>query len=134
MDITSFDDLLTAASQQPIPQRLLLLFATADLPPDATEAQKLNFADGLGGSLTPLMSVDKDPADVSSFAQLAMEADSMSPSWDLVLVAALQNGSGQPISIQMVDDALERMTQRVHQGQVEGLIPFNRLGETVNLH
>lgn len=133
MHISTFDDLLAAARQQPVAQRLLLLFAKAELPPDATDVQKLHFANGHGGVLTPIMSVDKGPQDIASFTQLVAEADQMSPDWQLVFVAALQNSQGQPITSGMVDDALTRMTQAVHQGQVEGLIPFNRQGDAVNL-
>jgi hypothetical protein len=38
MDITTFDDLLTAARAQPQPQRLLFVFAGIELPDDATAA------------------------------------------------------------------------------------------------
>ena len=36
MNISSFDDLLTLARQQPTPQRLLFVFAGIELPADST--------------------------------------------------------------------------------------------------
>lgn len=50
MDISSFDDLLHAARAQPEPQRLLFVFAAAELPDDATPAQRARFAAGQGGA------------------------------------------------------------------------------------
>ena len=51
MEISSFDDLLQAACRQPQPQRLLFVFAGAELPDDATPAQQADFAAGHGGAL-----------------------------------------------------------------------------------
>ena len=61
MNITSFDDLLTAARAQPEPQRLLFVFAAAELADDSTEEQRLQFEAGQGGALVPVMTVDKAP-------------------------------------------------------------------------
>jgi hypothetical protein len=133
MHISTFQDLLTLARQQPIPQRLLCLFAKAELPPDASPSQQADFDAGQGGFLTPLMGVDKAPEDISTFTQLVAEADHVSPHWHLVFVAALQNPHGQPIDAAMVDQALADMTEAVHQGQVGAFIPFNRQGDAVHL-
>lgn len=46
MDISSFDDLLRAAQQQPEPQRLLFVFASADLPDHSTPEQRARFQAG----------------------------------------------------------------------------------------
>ena len=58
MDKTShFDQLLLAAAAQPEPQRLLFVFATAELPEDATPAQRERFAAGGGGTLSPVVNL-----------------------------------------------------------------------------
>ena len=44
MNITSFDDLLRAAKAQPEPQRLLFVFTGAELPADASDTQREQFA------------------------------------------------------------------------------------------
>ncbi len=46
MNITCFDDLLQAARAQPTPQRLLFVFAQAELPADSTPAQRERFEQG----------------------------------------------------------------------------------------
>jgi hypothetical protein len=43
MDISTFDDLLAAARTQPLPQRLLMVFAAVELPDDATPAERAAF-------------------------------------------------------------------------------------------
>ncbi|MEO8923737.1 MAG: ribonucleotide reductase subunit alpha, partial [Caldimonas sp.] len=40
MSISSFDDLLRAAREQPEPQRLLFVFAGAELPDDSSAVQQ----------------------------------------------------------------------------------------------
>ena len=46
--IRSFDDLMRAARQQPEPQRLLFVFAGAELPDDSSPEQRRRFAAGAG--------------------------------------------------------------------------------------
>ena len=92
MQISNFNDLLSAARQQAIPQRLLFLFASVELPSGASEKEQKDFANGSGGSLVPLMSVDKSPESIVSFGQLSDEANSYAPDWKFVFVAALQIG------------------------------------------
>ncbi|MDO9479321.1 MAG: ribonucleotide reductase subunit alpha, partial [Hydrogenophaga sp.] len=58
MNIATFDDLLSAARAQPLPQRLLLVFAGIELPDDATPTERAGFERGEGGALVPQMCVD----------------------------------------------------------------------------
>lgn len=74
MDISSFDDLLHLARQQPEPQRPLFVFTAVDLPDDATAAQHARFEAAQGGALVPLMCVDKTPQELPSFAALVEDA------------------------------------------------------------
>ena len=133
MEISHFNDLLAAARQQPDAQRLLLVFAGATLPADATPEQLARFEAGESGELAPLMCVDKDPAVLQDFAALKAEAAAMGPEWALVFAAAM-SGRGQlaPAAAQ-VEAALQRMVEAVKSGQLEGLIPFDRQGEAVQL-
>ena len=62
MNIEHFDDLLAMARAQREPQRLLMVFTTAECEADATPEQRAAHAAGSGGVLRPLMCVDKDPA------------------------------------------------------------------------
>lgn len=133
MEISHFNDLLAAARQQPDAQRLLMVFAAATLPPDATAEQRARFEASESGELAPLMCVDKDPADLEDFAALRAEASAMGQEWALVFVAAL-SGQGRlaPASTQ-VEAALTRMVELVKTGQLSGMIPFDQQGEAVQL-
>lgn len=133
MEITNFDDLLSAARQQAQPQRLLLVFAGASLPVDATAEQRARFEAGESGELAPLMCVDKDPSTLAGFAALADEASGAGPPWALVFAAALSGQGGQAPAASLVHAALQRMVEAVKAGDLSGLIPFDRQGEAVQL-
>lgn len=133
MDIRHFNDLLTAARGQPDAQRLLLVFAGATLPSDATPEQRASFEAGESGELSPLMCVDKDPAELTDFAALADEAAGMGQPWVLVFAAALGGTGQQPPAMQQIDGALQRMVDSVKAGRLGGMIPFDRQGLAVQL-
>ena len=133
MNITTFDDLLRAARHQPEPQRLLLVFAGASLPADASAEQRAAFAAGEGGELAPLMCVDKDPHALASFAALAAEAETLGPPWTLVFAAALAGRAPLPPSDSQVDAALQQMVEAVRGGDVARYLPFDRQGRAVHL-
>ena len=59
MTISNFDDLLLAACDQPQGQRLLLVFAVADLPDDCTPEQHANFEQGTGGAQATVLGVSE---------------------------------------------------------------------------
>ena len=82
MNITTFDDLLATARQQREPQRLLFVFAAAELPEGSTPEQAARFESGQGGALAPLMCVDKTPEELLSFAALAGEAQQFGQAWN----------------------------------------------------
>jgi hypothetical protein len=133
MDIQTFDDLLAAARQQSEPQRLLLVFVGAGLPADATEEQRTRHAAGESGELTPLMCVDKDPGEISSFGALADEASGMGADWRLVFAGALAGTGGRLPRPSEVEAALQRMVDSVKSGRLASLIPFDRQGDAVLL-
>jgi len=126
-----FHQLLQAAAQQLQPQRLLFVLAAAELPADASAAQRTAHQRGEGGTLSPLMCVDKSPAALSSFAALAEEARQAGPPWDLMFVAALSGQGGDEPAQADVEAAMKRMVERIHQGQIDGLLVLDRLGEPV---
>lgn len=133
MNIQSFDDLLHAARQQPDPQRLLLVFAGASLPDNASAQQRADFEAGLGGELAPLMCVDKDPQALASFEALKAEAQTLGPAWTLVFAAALAGRAPLPPSDSQVDMALQQMVEAVRGGEVSRFLPFDRDGHAVRL-
>jgi hypothetical protein len=133
MNISSFDDLLAAARLQAESQRLLFVFASAELPEDSTPEQAARFAAGQGGALTPLMCVDKAPDEISSFAALAEESRQFGQEWALVFVASLGGQGGRAPSSQDADVPLQRMVNAIKAGTVSQFLPFNAQGEPVML-
>ena len=133
MDISSFDDLLRAAREQPEPQRLLFVFAGAEAPDDATAEQRARFQAGQGGALTPLMSVDKAPEELATFAALVEESREFGQDWAIVFVAGLSGRGGRAPSSEEAGRSLERMIESITTGSFAAFLPFNRLGEPVRL-
>ena len=133
MEISHFNDLLAAARQQSEPQRLLLMFARASLPADASAEQRARFKTGEAGELEPLMCVAKDPATLADFDSLAAEAAVAGPAWALVFAAALSGQGGVPPAASQVDAALQHMVESLKSGKLSGLIPFDREGMAVQL-
>ena len=133
MTISNFDDLLKTALQQTQPQRLLFVFASADLPEDATSAQRVSFLAGQGGALVPNLCVDKPPEELDSFADLVQESLEFSKAWSIVFVAALSGSAGVAPTAETAEKALQRMVEAIKAGTLGSLIPFDREGETVSL-
>ncbi len=134
MEITSFDDLLRMAMQQPALQRLLLVFCKAELPDDANAQQKAEFEAGEGGLLVPVASVDKFPESLYSFASLSAETVQHGIEWDVLFVAAMDRKKDEgPQQIAQVDQTLEAMVSAVKAAQVRNFIPFDPTGAVVAL-
>jgi len=134
MNIASFEDLLNAARQQSQPQRLLFVFAGAELPDDATAEQRAAFAEGHGGALAPLMCADKAPEELTSFKSLVDESAQFGSAWAIVFVAAMSGQAGvQPTSAQ-AEAPLQKMVEAIKAGQIGAYLPFDREGLPVNLH
>ncbi|MBT9512093.1 MAG: ribonucleotide reductase subunit alpha [Acidovorax sp.] len=136
MEIASFDDLLHAARMQPEPQRLLFVFAAAELPDDATPAQRAHFEAGQGGALVPLMCVDKTPQELASFSALVEEAQQFTApghDWAMVFAAALSGTLNQAPTSADAEAPLQRMVDAIKGGAHGAYIPFNRQGQPVRL-
>lgn len=131
MDISSFDDLLMAARAQPQPQRLLFVFAGAELPDDATPAQRAHFEQGEGGALVPLMCVDKSIAELTNFGALREESREMGQSWQIVFAAALSGTGGRALTANDAKEPLKRMEDAIRRGAFDNYIPFDQLGQPV---
>jgi hypothetical protein len=128
MNISSFDDLLRAAREQPEPQRLLFVFADAALPDDATAEQRARFEQGEGGELIPLMSVDKRPEELDTFAALVEESRQFGRDWAIVFVAGLSGRGGCAPTSDEADQSLQRMIEAIKTGAFGAFMPFDRQG------
>lgn len=129
---THFQQLLQAASVQPEPQRLLFVFARAELPPDATQAQRDEFRAGRGGALEPLACVDKGLDDLTSFEALVAESRYACPPWQVVFVAGLPGRDGRMPSPETVDAGLDAMVEGVRAGRFGGFLALNPAGEPLS--
>jgi len=129
---TPFDQLLRAAAEQPHPQRLLFVFASAELPDDSTPAQRQRFEAGHGGALTPVICVDKAPAELTRFDALLAESRKAGPPWQVVFAAGLSGCDGQPPSQPKIERALSALVERVRNGRIEGLLALDAAGQVLD--
>lgn len=135
MDITSqFELLLRSAAAQPEPQRLLFVFAQAGLPDDATPAQHAHFTAGGGGTLTPVMYVDKGLEELAGYPAFVAESHEAGPAWHVVFAAGLSGRDGRAPSADQVEHALQTMLERVRGGMIEGLLALAPSGEALHFH
>jgi hypothetical protein len=133
MSLDSFSDLLNAARQQPQPQRLLFVFAGAELPDDATPAQRAAFAAGQGGALAPLMCADKTPDELQSFDALVAESEQFGQPWAIVFAAGMPGQGGVAPTSAQAEVPLQKMVEAIKAGKISAYLPFNREGQAVNL-
>jgi hypothetical protein len=133
MNILNFDDLLQAARAQPEAQRLLFVFTGAELPENSSPAQQERFHAGEGGSLVPLMCVDKLPDELTCFAALAQESNQFGHTWSLVFAAALSGSMGQIPTTEEADEPLQRMVESIKEGKLGDFISFDTQGQSVQL-
>lgn len=134
MNILHFDDLLQAARAQAMPQRLLLVFARAELPHDCTAQQRADFQRGQGGALAPQMCVDKSPSDLQSFAQLKQEAAQFLGDWQALLASSLTGSVNAEPDEASVEQALEDMVATIKAGQLSHMLAFDAQGQTLALN
>lgn len=133
MEIRTFSDLLTAARSQQEPQRLLLVFAVAECPGDATAAEQAAFARGEGGALTPVVCVDKLPSEITSFEALKTESANAISHWDILFVAALDGRAGIAPNSDEAVGPLRMMSESIRVGHVARFVAVDPTGELVQL-
>lgn len=131
-DTSHFEQLIRAAADQSEPHQLLFVFAAAELPDDASAAQKERFLAGQGGALSPLMCVDKAPRAIAGFAALAEEADRAGPPWTIVFAAGLGGQGGSAPGKAEIDQALQMMVEAVRDGAFARFAAYDRTGDPVS--
>lgn len=133
MSLESFDDLLAEARRQLEPQRLLLVFSHAELPPDATAAERDAFERGEGGALAPSVCVDKLPDEIGSFAALDDEARSIGVNWDVLFVAAMGGRGGHAPNSDEAVQPLRMMVEQIKGGRTSRFLCVDKQGQLVQL-
>lgn len=138
--LASFEELVRAAREQPMPQRLLLVFVKAVLPADASPDQATRFRSRQGGALVPVMYADKGAHELVDFRSLVAEAShtvaalgrGVEADWDLVVVGCLGGHGGEEPAPREVEAALGDLLRAIRTGRPLGhLIAFDRQGEPV---
>ena len=133
MTLRNFADLLDAARHQDQPQRMLLVFAQAELPRDATAAEKARFERGEGGALAPKVCVDKAPDEIGDFAALQAEAARTGVDWDVLFVAALPGRGGHAPGTDGALQPLRMMVEAIRGGRIADFLAVDRHGELLVL-
>ncbi|ODU44475.1 ribonucleotide reductase subunit alpha [uncultured Aquimonas sp.] len=133
MSLENFDDLLAESRRQAEPQRLLLVFAQAELPPDATVDEREAFKRGEGGALAPSVCVDKLPEEIGTFAALIDEARSIGVHWDVIFVAAMGGRGGHAPNSDEAVQPLRMMVEQIKGGRIGRFLCVDRQGQLVQL-
>ncbi len=129
MIISSFKDLLHVARQQEQPQRLLFMFAKAELPSGKTLAQKRASENQQGGELRAVMCVDKLPEELSDFEHLVAESKHTGKDWDVVFVTSMSGQGGVAPSSDAASRPLDMMVESLRNGNIGQYLAFNQAGE-----
>ena len=133
MALSTFTDLLEAARSQSEPQRLLLVFAVAELPRDATDEEKARFARGEGGALAPRVCVDKRPDEIGSFQALLEESRGALDHWDILFVAAMDGRGGIAPNPDEAVQPMRMMVEQIKGGRIARFAAVDRNGQLVDL-
>ena len=133
MNISSYEDLLKAANAQAAPQRMLFVFAEAELPGDHSKDQQERYKARKGGALTPVVCVDKLASEQCSFASLVEESRQTGKSWDIVFVACMDAKPGLGHDGDDTERTLKSMVKSIQDGSIGKFLAFNQQGELIRL-
>lgn len=134
LNIANYDALLSAARQQPEPQRMLFVFAQSELPEEHDSNQAQRFNAGQGGALNPIMYVDKTLEQLGSFSDLVAESLQMGQPWQIVFVAALAGHGGALPSSEEAQAAMDMMVKSVQQGLLSNFLAYDRDGNQMRFY
>ena len=124
MSISSFVDLLAAAAEQPQAQRLLFMFAKAEMPQGQVGSLSQQ-----GGELSAVMCVDKSPEELSDFEHLVAESKHTGKTWDVVFVTSMSGQGGLAPSSDAASRPLDMMVESLRNGNIGQYLAFNQAGE-----
>lgn len=126
-DVSNFESLLHAAQQHDEPQRLLFLFLQTSEVSDGEDGE------GQRGFLTPIMCVDKDLPDLTTFEALVEESKKFGPDWSIVLVTSLCGQGGEYPSNKITEQALDMMVKTVESGgDLSNFVAFEKSGNMLH--
>ena len=127
--LSNFSTLLEMANEQPDPQRLLFLFASAKT------TNKSRKQDDKKGTIEPTMVVDKLPEEITNFSSLVNEADGIDKNWDFVFIASLGGEKRKAPSSEDAEPYLNKMTNDVMTGSnIMQYVVFDRKENPIELN
>ena len=109
-----FKDLLKMTSEQAQPQRLLLLFANAESINHKKSKKHQR------GTISPVMCVDKLASDLTTFASLVKEADTIEKKWNFVFISSLSGENNLPPTSEEAEPFLNKMANDIESGNEIG--------------
>ncbi len=132
VEITDYDSLLSVAAMQVQPQHFLFVFLKKSLPEDHKGDEEFRYTVGLGGALTPVMTLNKPLNELTNFTDLVTESKQQNREWDLVSVAVLSGqGSVMPTDKEALAQ-LEIMMKTVESGgDLSKYMTFDKSGVPV---
>jgi len=126
--IKLFKELLSMTNEQVEPQRLLFLFANAESINEKKSKKHQR------GTISPIMCVDKLPADLSTFSALVKEADAIEKNWNFVFIASLSGENGKAPTEDEAEPFLNKMTNDIETGNGIGrYVIFDREENAIEL-
>lgn len=131
MFISSYDELIAAAKQQPEPQRLLFVFTRVELPEQHSSEEAERFRDGQGGNLVPAFCVDIPADELGSFVELVEESKQAGQDWKIVFVACMDGKNGQLPSSSDAEMPLQSMQTNILSGMIDRYLAYDRDGNQV---
>lgn len=126
MSISSFADLLATAAEQLQAQRLLFMFAKAEMPQGQVGSPSQQ-----GGELSAVMCVDKLPEELSDFEHLVAESKHTGKNWDVVFVSSISGQDGLVPTSDVASRPLDMMVESLRKGNIGNYLAFNQAGELV---
>ncbi len=131
--LTSYQDFINAAQSQPEPQRLLWVFAKAELPNGYTDSQLALFQQGHGGALDTVLCVDKLPEEVIDFNTIVEESAATGAQWDIAFVGSMAGRAGIAPNSDEAEQPLRMMLRQIQAGIIADFLTFDRQGQLVKL-
>ncbi len=124
--------MLTAARQQPEPQRFVFVFLDAALPEEHTPEEAFLFSQGQGGQLQPVMNLSKELDELTTFENLAADTSQEGQDWQVVLVACVSGENGRAATAAEVEGPLQVLEHTIRMGgDISAYTAFDRDGEHI---
>jgi len=102
--------MVDAAEAQDQPQRLLIMLAKSEIETSDKE-------EGMSGTITPVICVDKTPDEITTFEDFVSEADSINSDWDMMFIAGLAGENNEMPTPEEADPVLNKMVNNLMSGQ-----------------